>query len=145
MLADGLLNPIDSVRARLQEQIGNFLSGRARLNRLMNNPSLTIKGQAQGLYAVQIALENRLQNEITPKIQAINSGVWDASDVLVLGGFTMNIMRQISDVGKLERAAGGSNQSSFFDIDTIGVIAAGGLIVLGLGLMSGVFFGRRTA
>ena len=142
MIALGELNPIDSVRSRLQEQIGNFLQGRARLNRLMSNPSLQIKGQAQGLYAVQTALETRLQDEITPKLQKIASGIYDASDILTLGGFTMNIVRQINDVGNLERQAGGVPAPMFdFDISTI---AIGGVIVLGLGIMSGMFFGRGT-
>jgi len=143
MNALGELNPIESVRARLQEQIGNFLQGRARLNRLMSNPSLQIKGEAQGLYAVQTALETRLQNEITPKLQAISTGVWSASDILVLGGFTMNIVQQINSVGKLERQAGGAPVSMFGEMDMTTVVV-GGVIVLGLGILSGVFFGRKT-
>jgi hypothetical protein len=142
MVALGQLSPIDSARARLQEQIANFLAARAKLSRLMNNPSLTIKGQAQGLYVVQTALENRLQNEIAPKLQAISSGVWDASDILTLGGFTFNIVQQINNVGKLERQAGGSGVSSGFDFDMTTIVMGAG-IILGLGLMSGVFFGRR--
>jgi hypothetical protein len=143
MVALGELNPIDSVRARLQEQIGNFLQGRAKLNRLMNNPNLQIKGQAQGLYAVQTALETRLQDEITPKIQAISTGVWSASDILTLGGFTAQIMRQINDVGKLERAGGGVPSAGMFDMDMT-TIALGGIILVGVGIMSGMFFGRKT-
>jgi hypothetical protein len=143
MVALGELNPIDSVRARLQEQIGNFLQGRAKLNRLMNNPNLQIKGQAQGLYAVQTALETRLQDEITPKIQAISTGVWSASDILTLGGFTAQIMRQINDVGKLERVGGGASSGIMGDID-MSTIALGGIILVGVGIMSGMFFGRKT-
>ena len=143
MIALGELNPIESVRARLQEQIGNFLQGRAKLNRLMSNPSLQIKGEAQGLYAVQTALETRLQNEITPKLQAISTGVWSASDILVLGGFTMNIVQQINSVGKLERQAGGASVSMFGEMDMT-TVAVGGIIELGLGILSGVLFGRKT-
>jgi hypothetical protein len=143
MIALGELNPIDSVRARLQEQIGNFLQGRAKLNRLMSNQSLQIQGQAQGLYAVQTALETRLQNEITPILQKVSSGIYDASDILTLGGFTVNIVQQINRVGSLEKQAGVSGMSSGFDFD-MGTIALGGIIILGLGLMSGVFFGRKT-
>jgi hypothetical protein len=142
MIALGALNPIDSARAELQNQIGNFLQGRARLSRLMSNPSLTIQGQAQGLYAVQTELETRLQNEITPKLQAVSSGVWDASDILTLGGFTALIVKQINDVGNLERSAGVSGMSSGFGFD-IQTIAIGGSVLLLLGMMSGVFFGRR--
>jgi hypothetical protein len=142
MVALGQLSPIDSVRARLQDQIGSFLSGRAKLSRLMKNPSLVIKGQAQGLYAVQIALENRLQNEITPKLQALSQGVWDASDVLTLGGFISNIMSQINGVSKLERQAGGLTPSIFEDIPTM--LGIGGVLLV-LGVASGMFFGRRTA
>lgn len=144
MIALGDLNPIDSVRAELQNQVGNFLQGRARLNRLMNNPSLQVKGQAQGLYAVQTVLETRLQDEITPKIQKINAGVYDASDALAIGWFTTTILKQINDVGKLEKQAGVSYQPSGFDFD-MPTIALGGIIVLGLGLMSGIFFGKRQS
>lgn len=146
MVALGTLNPIESTRAKLQEQIGNFLQGRARLNRLMSNPSLQIQGQAQGLYAVQTALENRLQNEITPKIQKINTGIYDSSDILALGGFTYNIIKQIGDVGNLERQAGISGPvASGFNIDmtTVGILGALGLVTLGLGLMGGAFFSKR--
>jgi hypothetical protein len=108
----------------------------------MGNPSLSIQGQAQGLYAVQTELETRLQNEITPKLQAINSGVWSASDLLAIGGFTGLIVKQINDVGKLERQAGVTGMPSGFDFD-MGTIVLGGGVLLALGMMSGVFFGRR--
>jgi len=142
MVGQGFLNPIESVRARLQEQIGNFLQGRAKLNRLMSNPSLQVKGQAQGLYVVQTALETRLQNEITPKIQAISTGVWSVSDMLALGGFTAQIVRQINDVNKLERQVGGGVPSGMFDMDMT-TIAIGGVVLVGVGILSGVLFGRR--
>jgi hypothetical protein len=142
MIALGDLSPIDSARAKLQEQIGNFLQGRARLDRLMSNPSLTVQGQARGLYAVQTNLEDRLQNEITPKLQAISSGVWSVSDLLVIGGFTGQIIKQINDVGKLERAAGVSGMPSGFNFDISTVIPIG-VILLALGMMGGMFFGRR--
>jgi len=144
MIALGELNPMDSVRARLQEQIGNFLQGRARLNRLMSNQSLQIQGQAQGLYAVQTALETRLQNDIAPIVTKFNSGIYDGSDLITVGGFTVNIVEQINDVGKLEKQAGVSYQPSGFDFD-MSTIALGGIIVLGLGLMSGIFFGKRQS
>ena len=144
MIALGALNPIDSVRAQLQEQIGNFLQGRARLNRLMNNQSLQIKGQAQGLYAVQTVLETRLQDEITPKIQKINAGVYDASDGLALAWFTRDVMKQMNDVGKLEKQAGISGPvASGFDFD-MSTLAIGGIMLIGIGLMSGVLFGKRA-
>jgi len=143
MITLGELSPIDTARARLQEQVANFLAGRAKLMRMMNNPSLSIKGQAQGLYNVQLALENRLQNEITPIIQKTNTGVWDASDIIPIAGFTMNVIRQINDVARLEQQAGG-NAPAFFDMSMIGIFAAGGLALLGLGLMGGVFFGKRV-
>ncbi len=140
MLADGFLSPIDTARARLQEQIGLFLSGRAKLMRLMSNPQLGIQGQARGLYSVQTTLETRLQNEITPKISAISTGVWDSSDILTLGGFTMQLIKQIGAVNSLERQAGGVQVSDGLDMTTI-LMGVG--IVLGVGIMSGVFFGRR--
>ena len=144
MIALGALNPVESARARLQEQIGNFLQGRARLNRLMNVSNLLIQGQAQGLYAVQTALETRLQDEITPKVQKISTGIYDSSDLIMLTGFTYNIIRQIRDVGSLERQAGISGPiGSGLGMD-MSTIALGGVIVLGLGILSGIFFGGRS-
>ena len=144
MLASGFLSPIDTTRAKLQEQIGYFLSSRAKLIRLMSNPQLGIQSQARGLYVVQTQLEDKLQNDVTPKLSAINSGVWDSSDILMLGGFTIQLMRQISSVNSLERQSGVNVSDSGMDLSMIGGIAAGGMILLGLGLMGGVFFqGRR--
>lgn len=142
MLGQGFLSPIDTARAQLQEQIGNFLQGRARLTRLMSNKSLTVQGQARGLYAIQTELENRLQNEITPKLQAISTGVWTASDLLVIGGFTGMIVKQINDVGNLERQAGVSGVASGFGFDLETVLAGGALLVV-LGMVGGVLFGKR--
>lgn len=143
MIALGDLNPIESVRARLQEQIGNFLQGRAKLARLMSNPSLQVQGQARGLYAVQTALETRLQDEITPKIQAVSAGVWTTSDILMLGGFTAQILRQINDVNSLERQVGGGAPSGMLGMD-MSTIAIGGVILVGLGILSGMIFGGRS-
>jgi hypothetical protein len=141
MLAQGLLNPIDTARAKLQEQIGNFLQGRAKLMNMMNNPSLTIQGQANGLYAVQLQLENQLQNQITPIIAKVDAGTWDMSDIVTIGGFTASIIKQISDVSSLERQAGGLPATTLgMDTTTITV----GLVLVGLALAGGIFFGKRS-
>lgn len=142
MVGQGWLSPIDTARARLQEQIGNFLSGRAKLMRLSENPSLQISGQARGLYAVQQQLETQLQNEMMPKIQKVSAGTWDMSDVIKLTGFTTLLMGQIRNVQRLEQQAGGVAPSMFDSID-MSTIAIGGIILVGVGIMSGVFFGRR--
>jgi hypothetical protein len=143
MLADGFLSPIDTARAKLQEQIGYFLSSRAKLLRFANNSNLQIQGEARGLYTVQTQLEDRLQNEITPILSKVQAGTWDSSDILTMGGFTMQIMNQIGAVNSLERKAGGAGVGITMDMDMIGIIGAGALIILGLGVMSGVFFGNR--
>lgn len=142
MLADGFLSPIDTVRAKLQEQIGYFLSSRAILMRLMDNSSLSIQSQARGYYTIQTQLETKLQNEITPKLTAISNGVWDSSDILTLAGFTYQLMNQISGVNGLQRQAGG-NPVGFFESMDMSTVALGGIILLGLGITSGIFFGRR--
>lgn len=90
--------------------------------RLMNHPSLQIQGQAQGLYAIQTALETRLQNEIMPKIQSVSSGTWNMSDIITIGGFTTSLMRQINDVNNLERAGGGVAVSTGMDTQTVMVV-----------------------
>ena len=135
MVALGALSPIEEIRAKLQDQIGVFLSSRAKLSRLMGNPSLQIQGQAQGLYAVQTALETRLQNEIMPKIQVVSSGVWDRSDIITLGAFTVNMMRQVSDVNGLERAGGGVGVSAGVDMSTIMV---GAMMLIGVSVLGGM-------
>lgn len=142
MVADGLLNPIDTARASLQNQIGNFLQGRAKLMNLMNSMNPQIKSQAQGLYAVQVVLETRLQDEITPKIQAVSTGAWSTADLAMLAGFTVQIVRQINDVGSLERQAGGNVMPGIFDMD-MSTIAIGGILLVGVGILSGMFFGKR--
>lgn len=143
MVGSGFLSPIDTARAKLQEQVGYFLSSRAKLIRLMSNPQLGIQGQARGLYVVQTQLEDRLQNEITPKLQVISTGVWDSSNLLELGWFTIQLMNQIKAVDSLERQAGGPSMDRGMDLTTIGMIAAGGLILLGLGLMGGGYMSGR--
>lgn len=139
MEALGALSPIETARAKLQDQIGMFLSGRAKLIRLMENPSLQIQGQARGLYAAQTQLETQLQNEIYPKLQAVSQGAWEISDVLVLGGFTGQMMKQINDVSRLEQQGGGL-QPVGFDYQTM---AIGVPALLVLGLLGGFMFARR--
>lgn len=140
MEALGALSPIEEARAKLQEQIGMFLSNRARLNRLMGNSSLQVQGQAQGLYAVQTALETRLQNEITPKIQAVSSGVWNMSDLITLGAFTSQMMKQINDVNKLEAQGGGVQPSSGLGT---GAMAIGIPALIVFGILGGFMLARR--
>lgn len=141
MLADGLLSPVDTARAKLQEQIGYFLSSRAILMRLMDNPSISIQSQARGYYTVQTQLETKLQNEITPKLNAISSGVWDSSDLLMLAGFGYQLMNQIDGVNSLQRQAGGVVPSMFdFDMSTL---LLGAIVIGAVGISSGILFGRR--
>ena len=84
-----------------------------------------------------------MQNEMLPKIQAVSAGSWDMSDVLKLGGFTNLLINQIRDVKRLEAEAGVGAPLSFFDSIDMSTIAIGGIALVGLGIMSGVFFGRR--
>lgn len=129
MVADSPLSPIETARAKLQEQIGLFLSGRQKLIRLMSNPSLQVQGQARGLYAVQTQLETQLQNEMYPKLASIQAGTWSISDVITLGGFTTMLMKQINDVNSLERVGGGPSTGMDLNTMAIGIPA---LIVVGL-------------
>jgi hypothetical protein len=139
MEALGALSPIEEARAKLQDQIGMFLSGRQKLMNLMRNPNLQIQGQARGLYAVQTQLETQLQNEIYPKIQTVSAGTWSVSDVITLGGFTATIMKQINDVRNLERAGGGE-QSSGLDLNAM---AIGIPVLLVVGLLGGFVLARK--
>ena len=142
MVADGFLSPIDTARAKLQEQIGFFLSNRAKLMRLMDSKTLSVQGQARGLYVVQTQLEDRLQKEITPMLTTISSGVWDSSNILTLAAFTYQLMNQIGAVNSLERQVGVMPAQSMFDFD-MGTILLGAIVVGAMGIMSGAFFGRR--
>lgn len=138
MVADSPLSPIETARAKLQDQIGLFLSGRQKLIRLMSNPSLQVQGQARGLYAVQTQLETQLQNEMYPKLASIQAGTWSISDVITLGGFTTMLMKQINDVNSLERAGGGPSTGMDLSTMAIGVPA---LIVVGL--LGGYMLARK--
>lgn len=142
MIALGALSPIESARANLQEKIADFLAGRARLSRLMNNPNLQISGQANGLYAVQVQLESQLQNDITPKLQAIQGGAWTFSDIAQLIGFTSSVMSQINSVNRLDAAAGGQSTAPFLSMQTMMI---GGFALVVMGLMSGVLLGRKQS
>lgn len=138
MVADSPLSPIETARAKLQDQIGMFLSGRQKLVNLMRNPSLQIQGQARGLYAVQTQLETQLQNDIYPKLAAVQSGTWSVSDVITLGGFTATLMKQINDVSNLERAGGGP--SNGFDA---GTLAIGIPVLIVVGLVGGYLLANK--
>jgi hypothetical protein len=143
MLSQGVVSPIDQARAALQEKIGDFLAARARLIRLMNNPSLTIQGQAKGLYAVQLQLEDQLAKEIYPKIQSVQAGSWSFGDIAILGTYTSNIIAQINSVGSLERSAGivpGTGSSVIFaGMDTQSMAIIG---LISLGVLAAVLYGR---
>lgn len=140
MQALGALSPVESARANLQEKIADFLAGRARLSRLMSNSNLQISGQANGLYAVQVQLESQLQNDITPRLQSIQGGVWTFSDIAILIGFTSSVVSQINDVNRLDAQAGGQKITPFLSMQTMTI---GGIVLLALGMMGGVVFGRR--
>ena len=140
MQALGALSPIESARANLQEKIADFLAGRARLSRLMSNSNLQISGQANGLYAVQVQLESQLQNDITPKLQALQSGSWTFSDIAQLMGFTSSVVSQINSVNRLDAQAGGSSVTPFLSMPTMMI---GGFALVVMGLMSGVLLGRK--
>lgn len=142
MIALGTLSPIDTMRAQLQEKIADFLAARARLSRLMKNPSLQVQGQANGLYAVQIELENQLQNVIYPKLTAIQSGVWDFSDITLLGGFTLSMTKQVNDVNGLVAQAGGQASYSTPLLSTSTMMLGIPLLVV-LGLVGGFMFARK--
>lgn len=142
MFGLGALSPIETMRATVQEKIADFLAARARLIRLMKNPSLQIQSQANGLYAVQVELERQLQSDIYPKLTAIQSGVWDFSDLALLGGFSLAMVNQIKNVNSLDAQGGGRvvESDSFFNWQTI---AIGGVALVVLGVGSGYLFSRR--
>ena len=140
MIALGALSPIESARAKLQEKIADFLAGRARLSRLMNNKDLQVSGQAQGLYAVQLALESQLQTDITPRLQTIQGGTWTFGDIAQLLNFTSSVMNQINNVNRLDAQVGGTNTMPFLSLQTM---AIGGAGLLALGVLSGVLLGKK--
>ena len=140
MEALGALSPIESARANLQEKIADFLAGRARLSRLMSNPNLQISGQANGLYAVQVQLESQLQNDITPKLQALQGGSWTFSDIAQLISFTSSVVSQINSVNRLDAQVGGQSTTPFLNMQTMMI---GGFALVVMGLMSGVLLGRK--
>lgn len=106
MEALGALSPIEEARARLQEKLGEFFTARARLVRLMSNPSIQIQSQARALYAAQTSIEDQIYKEVMPRIQKVQSGTWDFGDIAMLGSYTQMIITQIENTNKLEKQAG---------------------------------------
>lgn len=139
MIALGALSPIESARAQLQEKIADFLAARARLGRLMSNPSLQIQSQAKLLYAMQAQLEDTLYKEVMPKLQKVQAGTWDFSDIASLGGYTAQIVKQINDVNALDRVAG-NTQPGLLDNRLVQI---GIPVLLVLGLLGGYTVSRR--
>lgn len=129
MLAQGFLNPVEEAHAKLQEQVGSFLSNRARLLRLRQHSSPSIQSEANGLYAVQLQLESELQSKILPMIDRMKSGSWAISDVIQIGSFTQAVIRQIRDVNSLESKASGVRYEGF-GITTLSVPAIIGAMAL---------------
>jgi hypothetical protein len=138
MEALGALSPIEEARARLQEKIGEFFTSRARLVRLLNNQSLQIQGQARSLYAAQASIEDQIYKEVMPRIQKVQSGTWDFSDIAMLGSYTSMIINQIDSVNKLERQAGATVSQPWMSNET-SVIVMPALLVGGLMLGYVVF------
>jgi hypothetical protein len=139
MEALGILSPIEDARAAVQNKIAQFLSGRTRLMNLMKSKSLQIQSEAKGLYNVQLSLENQLTNEINPKLQAIQQGVWNFSDIALLGGFAGIVAKHINDVNKLE-VKGGGVKADVVDFSSLGMGIPALVIV---GLLGGYLLTRR--
>lgn len=133
MQALGQLSPIEEARARLQEKIGEFMTARARLVRLMSNPNMQIQSQARALYAAQTSLEDQLYKEVMPKIQSVQAGTWSFSDIAILGNYTQMIITQIDNTNKLERQAGVYVSKPWMDNETL-MIALPALLIGGLAL-----------
>lgn len=139
MIALGALSPIEEARAGIQSKIADFLSARSRLMGLMNNKNLQVQAEAKALYNLQVQLEDKLQNEINPRLAAVQNGAWDFSDIATFGGFAISITKQISDVNKLE-AKGGGRVVSTFDITSLGI---GIPALVMIGLVGGYLLSRR--
>jgi hypothetical protein len=139
MEALGILSPIEDARAAVQNKIAQFLSGRTRLMNLMKSKSLQIQSEAKGLYNVQLSLENQLTNDINPKLQAIQQGVWNFSDIALLGGFAGIVAKHINDVNKLE-VKGGGIKADVVDFSSLGMGIPALVIV---GLLGGYLLARR--
>ena len=137
MEALGALRWQDKIEAELQSKIGEFLSLKARLVNLQTIPSISIKSKANGLYAIQITLEEKLKENLK-KIELMKIGGVQFWVVLELGEFVYRLDRHVKAVKALAREAEGLEPEPFINWKTWGIPIA----ILASGLIT--FMGMRS-
>ena len=127
------LSPIDTILAKIQSRVAEFLQDREILVTIISNTQdLQIKEGATALLQVQSDLESRLSDALKT-VDLIKSDAYTMSDVLSVGSFYASMEKHISDVNDLRDKNVGTPQSagmSGFEMLILSVIAGG--IVYGI-------------
>ena len=90
----------DSIEAKIQAKIGQFLGLKSKLVKLRRVTSIDVKSQVEKLYKRQSLLENELKIALS-KIENIKKGAYTMGDVIQIGAFATAMTRQIKDVNSL--------------------------------------------
>lgn len=134
MLNDNaLLSALESVKAKIQSKVANFLLLRERLVSLTQSPNLTVASEAARLLAQQSSLEGMLSENLA-RMQAMSQGSWSMGDISDLTIFYLNMESHRKEVESL----GSQNAKS----GTVSASAGGGfsdyipwIILAGVGVV----------
>lgn len=135
MDALGALSPLEVIEGKIQAKVARFLSLKSMINRLRGSSQINIKAKAEGLYIKQLQLETAL-NVNLQAIEQMKKGPWDMGSVVRIGGFAMELHKQINAVDDLQQNAISNNAmpAGGFGIDFAGLI--GQPLVWGVGALA---------
>lgn len=131
MIGLGTLSAFEDIQALLKSKLGEFLAAEQKLRSLVQNPSITIRSEANGLLAVQKSLEAELGTAQT-KIANFQAGAWSFSDAIELGDIGTRLLSHLRNVASLEARAGG--------VVTAGLLTSPTLPLLGIAAAAAVLF-----
>lgn len=121
-----------ALQARIQAEVGTFLTLKGQIMQYMNSPNPQIAQKAQELYQTQVSLEGQLQQQM-PIVTAIQGGgSYDAGQLTSLGAFAIQMESHISNVHDfLTSAAQGQVPFSLFGLSSNNtLVLAGGAALL---------------
>ena len=106
MIGLGTLSAFEDIQALLKAKVGEFLAAEAKLRALAQNPSITVRSQANGLLAEHAVLEKEMSNAQS-KIAQFQTGAWSISDAITLGDVGTRLLSHLGKVISLEQQASG--------------------------------------
>ena len=131
MEALGALGPYELLQSQIQGVVGEFLSARTILTNLTRHADSAIVSEAYKLLTLQSILETELSN-VNKTLDNIKAGAYTYTEVAVATASAYAITDHNRKVRNLIAKAGGV--PSAFDIpwSTLGLVAAGGVVVIWL-------------